>query len=87
MKKRDKRYKRQGTETPRESGSQQDFGRMMELVRQFPSRGGPVLPAENSRWNQSANMPQSEIHETGDGTTVHRSSSASRASGSSFSRG
>ena len=80
MKKRNKEYKRRGTEAPRESGNQQDFGRVMTLVRQFPSRGGPLLPVENSRWNQFVNMPQSEIHATSDGTSFQQCVNSIRGS-------
>ena len=49
------------TERARSTSPERDVGQdvdtPMELVRQFPSRGGPLPMLDQSRWRKAVNLP------------------------------
>lgn len=40
-----------------ERDAAQDINAPMDLVRQFPSRGGPLPITDHSRWRKAVNVP------------------------------
>lgn len=57
MKKHDQDLTERAKTAPLEHDAAQDVNAPMELVRQFPSRGGPLPIIDHSRWRKAVNIP------------------------------
>ena len=56
-----KRHDQDQSEQAKTGSPERDAGQVvdapMDLVRQFPSRGGPLPTTDHSRWRKAVNMP------------------------------
>ena len=58
MKNRNEADKQRSPEPLHDHERQQDVEKVMDLVRQFPARGGPLPMPESSSWRRAVNMPR-----------------------------